>query len=284
MKKTLLNKLFNQSQKFLFVGLIGLFALNANSQVTIHEELFVETLGSWTEYSVTGEDQMWEPDDFDDMGNILYFAEMNNFSGGYHFENDDWLISPPLNLNDFSNEILNIETAGNFNGPDLELYYSTNYDGSSDPSTNGTWTNVPSVTWSPGDYEVTNSGDIDLSGVSGNAVYLAIRYSGDDFTGKLWQVHSVTVTGNQAANTFDPVNAEIMTIPSIYNNYLNFEITDMSKDLTFELRDVTGRQLGYYTQEQLGIQARINVAELPKGMYVLVVNMNGQIRGYKVVR
>ena len=57
---------------------------------------------------------------------------------GQPFANDDWLISPPLNLDDFENEALVFYNAMSYTGPDMELKISTDYDGGGDPYT-ATW-------------------------------------------------------------------------------------------------------------------------------------------------
>ena len=81
---------------------------------------------TWKAYDVSGDDS-WT------CG--TGYEAMNGYGGTI---DEDWLISPALNLNVYSGEVLTFKTATQYTGPALELVYSTNYDGTSSPSTQGT--------------------------------------------------------------------------------------------------------------------------------------------------
>lgn len=146
---------------------------------------------AWTPISVTG-DQLWDRDNTYGIGGSPC-AKMTGYSGT-SYENEDWLISPPMNLDVYTNENLTFYTAMDFTGPDLEVKYSTDYDGGGNPST-GTWTTI-SATLSPGSFAWTASGNVDLSGVSGTAVYLAFIYTSTASNSATWEVDNVLVTGD----------------------------------------------------------------------------------------
>lgn len=162
-----------------------------NISVLINSETF-GTCGSltWTPYDVTG-DNVWT------CG--AGYMEMNGFGGT---TDQDWLISPALNLSLYANEVLTFRNAKDFTGPDLQLVYSTDYDGVSNPSTNGTWTTLTFT-------KATNttfgsSGNVDLSAIVGSSVYLAFRYTATG-TGAgqaaLWRVDDISITGNITSAT-----------------------------------------------------------------------------------
>jgi hypothetical protein len=94
-----------------------------------------------------------------------------------------WLISPPINLSGSSNEILNfVSKDGYDNGAVLQVFVSTNYDGSSSPS-KAKWTQLK-ATVSKGSVNGLaaswqSSGNISLNSFSGT-VYIAFRYEGAD--------------------------------------------------------------------------------------------------------
>jgi hypothetical protein len=125
------------------------------------------------------------------------FARVNGF--GADVASDDWLISPAFNLNAYENEALTFDTAYNFDGPDIELLVSTNYN----PSVNA---NPGSATWLPydfgisatGNYTWSTSGPIDLSGISSTNVHVAWRYTTTG-TGpgqsRVWEVDNILLTG-----------------------------------------------------------------------------------------
>jgi len=106
--------------------------------------------------------------------------------------NNDFLISPPMNLDAYTDEVLTFYTAMGGKGNPLLVRYSTDYDGS-DPGA-ASWTDL-SATLSTGSFEWTYSGSVDLSGISGDEVYLAFLYTSDDYFAATWAVDNVIVTG-----------------------------------------------------------------------------------------
>lgn len=190
-------------------------ASNTNIQLLPFLETFeTEDLGIFHSYSVTGTNQ-WYNDAYDDN----HFAKMSNYNGSVNIENEDWLITYAINFNNYTNEVMRFRTAMqdySDNSTFLYLKYSTNYDGMSDPNT-ASWTDITGeANWSSGNYEWVESGDIDLSGVIGNAVYLAFQYVSEDGSGKTWEVDNVSVSlegANQA-----PEITEITRYPELVDN------------------------------------------------------------------
>ncbi|MCK5079132.1 MAG: hypothetical protein KAR09_04260, partial [Bacteroidales bacterium] len=126
-------------------------ATATTTSVVIYED-FDWSWMAWTPVSVTG-DQVWVIDDYGVGGTDC--AKMSGFVYPTSFENEDWLISPPMNLDAYTNENLTFYTAMNYTGPDLVVKYSTDYDGGGDPST-ASWTDL-SPTLSPGGWAWTPS-------------------------------------------------------------------------------------------------------------------------------
>ena len=145
---------------------------------------------AWDRVSVVG-DQEWARDNSFGIDGTPC-AAMSGYSGGFN-ENEDWLISPPMNLDAYTNEILTFHTALNYSGQAIEIKYSTDYNGGGDPGS-FTWTNV-TATLSPGGWAWTHSGNIDLSGVSGTNVYIAFVYFSTSSATATWEVDDVMVYG-----------------------------------------------------------------------------------------
>lgn len=94
-----------------------------------------------------------------------------------------WLITPVISLSNSANEVLQFQTKDGFdNGGTLQVYVSTNYDGSNTPS-KSKWTALKavvakgSVSGIRGDW--VNSGNVSLSGYTGK-VWIAFKYEGAD--------------------------------------------------------------------------------------------------------
>jgi trimeric autotransporter adhesin len=121
-------------------------------------------------------------------------------SGSGAQTNEAWLISPALHLNGIVNmPVLSFYSRGEFTGPILKLFVSTDYDGSSSPAT-ATWTEITTANFPtpPGSATTTwtLSDNIDLSAYKSAAnVYLAFQYTSSPATNAArWSIDDVTIT------------------------------------------------------------------------------------------
>ncbi len=154
-----------------------------------YSEAFEVDLGDCYTFSVSGDSKWWRQGEYSSNG----YAMMNGFDSGDIEE--DWLILPGINLDNYSNEALQFETSYLYGIEDadnyLKLFYSTDYNGVGDP-TLATWTELPfdkpvaSGTWTP-------SGLIDLSSVSGNSVWIGFKYHYEPGNYRWWMVDNVVV-------------------------------------------------------------------------------------------
>jgi hypothetical protein len=196
--------------------------------VTIESENFDASWGNWTTISVLGE-QVWDRDNNFGIGDTPC-ARISGYSGGY-VQNDDWLISPALNLNDYTNEIITFQNAKNYTGNDLELKVSVNYNGGGDPYT-ASWTTL-SYTLCPGTWEWTFSGEVDLSGFNGPAVYVAFHYTCTSSASATWEIDDIEIMGEENT-TIDPE-------PSNYPT--DFQATAAGSTIGLTWIDAVGTQL-----------------------------------------
>ena len=166
-----------------------------SSLVLINQEPFEGGLGTWTQYSVIG-DQVWEY--ASGYGNPPGCAKVSGYSGG-PLDNEDWLISPSFDFNTISGEKFSFESAVGYTGPALTLMVSTDYDGSSAPSS-ATWTDLSaSAIWGI-DWSFLASGIIDLSSISGENVHLAFVYTSNPTDGTAtWEVDNLLLTAESGA-------------------------------------------------------------------------------------
>lgn len=174
------------------------------------EDFEATDLGVFGEYSVSGDENIWHNDDFEDN----LYAKMSNYNGTANIENEDWMITRPINFNNYTNEVLNFGNSMkdySDNSTYIYIKYSTNYDGTSNPN-DASWVDLSAMaTWSTGEYQWVESGDIDLSGINGTEVYLAFQYVSEASSGKTWQIDNVSVTLG-ATNT-PPVISNISQSP-----------------------------------------------------------------------
>lgn len=158
--------------------------------VPIFQETFDSNFGSWIKYSVTGA-QVWTLST--QYGNAAPCAAMSGFSGGNNV-NEDWLISPNIDLTNVSNGVLSFDTASRYSGNLLEAKISTNYSGSGNPNA-ATWTDLSAtLDTDTGSFVWTNSGAINLSAFSGSNVRIAFKYTSTSSASRTWEVDNVKVT------------------------------------------------------------------------------------------
>jgi hypothetical protein len=151
-------------------------------------ETFQTTFDDWTKYNVTGA-QVWS---LSDVGNPGKCADMNGFASGAQ-TNEDWLISPSLDLTSVSSAILSYQTAKNFTGNAIQVLISTNYVGSAAPST-ATWTPLGGSIATASNFTWKDSGDVSLASYLNNSnVRIAFKYTSNTSGAAQWRVDNVRI-------------------------------------------------------------------------------------------
>jgi hypothetical protein len=157
---------------------------------TIFSEAFSGTLGNFTAVSVVG-DQLW-------VGSS-YGATMTGHVGTADFANEDWLISPAINLTGKTNAVLSFQHTINFGDvanmqANHTLWVSTDYT-SGAPST-GNWTQVTIPTYPAGsNWTFVGSGNISLPGsVLGNSnCRIAFKYLSSTLPASTWEIKTLKI-------------------------------------------------------------------------------------------
>ncbi|RDC58498.1 hypothetical protein DU508_00385 [Pedobacter chinensis] len=160
------------------------------------------------QYSVTGP-QTWgctttfghdasDPTGAASLGNAL---QINGYSGG-NVQNEDWLISPALNISSFNYAILSFWTRSAFAGDKLQLKVSSNYSGTGDPAL-ATWTSLDGKFPETGSDRWIKSDNIDLSAYKGSPVYVAIVYNSTTSSASRWTVDDFAVTNSSTPPAVD---------------------------------------------------------------------------------
>jgi hypothetical protein len=116
-----------------------------------------------------------------------------------------WLISPPINLNNTSNEQLSFLTKDAFdNGASLQVFISTNYDGGNSPW-KAKWTLLKTIVSKGSINGIAprwiESGKISLNGFN-NTIYIVFKYDGNDLPNAVhnrttaFQLDEIKIMGN----------------------------------------------------------------------------------------
>jgi hypothetical protein len=167
-------------------------ATTPNSVIINYENFNDTTFGSWTQKSIIG-DTTWTVRGTYGVGGSCY-ANVTGYMGqGLYAQNEDWLISPSMNFNLYTDEELTFQTAMKYTGPALEPLISNNYDGVGNPN-NFTWTPL-NAALSPGNFAWTPSGTVDVSGINGTNVHIAFKFTCTDTESATWEVDEILTTG-----------------------------------------------------------------------------------------
>jgi hypothetical protein len=153
------------------------------------------TSGGWSVQQVTGPSVNWTVNtQAAQFGNV--YGQCKNFLPP-NVACETWLISPSMDLTYFAssttNPIFSMESACNYSGADIVVYYSTDYV-SGLPAT-ATWTVIPiALPVADGNWDWVNSGSIDLSALTtGSNVHIGIQYTGTNSNGRTWEIDEIKV-------------------------------------------------------------------------------------------
>ncbi len=201
------------------------------------------------------------------------YANANGYNDDV--DNDQWCISPAFNLNNYEGVTLTFMNAMKFTGPDLELYFSNNYDGQ-DPTT-AMWQRID-FTMSEGNYIWTESGEISLNGFSGSNCYLGFRYTSTIEEGAAsWEIDDIVLT----ATSITSVNEVSLMEVNVWN-YDNEIFVENNTDNNVQLSvfNVLGQQVLAKTVATGSVRFTHNLA---KGMYIVTLQCNDERKSGKII-
>ncbi len=255
-----------------------------NSEVVIFNKDFDDnsiTSGGWTSQSITGSGQEWITSTHSGYTNG-YYAKMSGYDGSSNNINEDWLISPAVNTDNYTSAILNFVTSMNEYGTDntFNVFILEDYDGTSNPST-ATQNDITSiVNLSPGSYTFTNSGDIDLSSYTG-AIYLAFKYTSGTSNGRTWEVDDILLKGDVVEGI-----EQILNSIKIYPNPIEktLFISSDKNISTLSIVDILGQTVNSFTNIN-SKNKEINLENLNNGIYIIsIINIDGSNNVIKFIK
>ena len=273
-----INALYNTSDH-LPVSMEMVFGLSS-APITLFNKTFDDqdlTSGGWRQYSVTDSNLVWNIPTNTNGHNGTYYGEMSgyDYANSTSVQNEDWLISPAFNADETLSETLTFWTAGKYSGNDLQVYYSSNYDGVSNPNT-ATWSEITGFNLSTtADYTWESSGNIDISNIVGENVRIAFKYTSTDTESRKWQIDDILLVGTNSNASVNEVKSEKLF--SIYPNpsqdILVVE-TNSLNDQNGQIYNIQGQIIKSFIIK--GLQTKISVADWPSGIYFVKIGNNVQ--------
>lgn len=254
----------------------------ATTQSIVASNNFNTDLAPWTQYSVTGT-QVWTMDLTHGL-NGTGCAKMSGFEGGTSFENEDWLISPAIDLSGITDTKLQFYTAYNYDGAPLAVLVSTDFSGG-DPTTGCTWTDISSgAVFSAGGWAWTPSGFIALGVSDMPNVHIAFKYASTADASRTWEVDEVVVAGTTGVGIKENKVAGYTTAvyPNPCNDWFEAKTTVKSKYVVM-IHNTQGSLVK--TIETDEYSTKIETATLPTGLYFVTFQNtnNGSKEVHKLV-
>ena len=207
---------------------------------------------------------------------------MNGYSGG-PIPNEDWLISPELNLSAYESISFSFDHARNYASNDgLFVLVSADYDGSSDPSSNGTWTDLTSMFTFPeggGSWDFIAAGTADVSTYSGTSTYFAFKYTSTDAAASTWEIDNALISGVAAVGVSEIKETTLQVFPNPATNIVNINC-----DIEGQLRiiNLAGQTLLELKTRKGANQ--LNVQHLNQGLYMIqFTNHTGAVSTQKLL-
>ena len=251
-------------------------ATTEDIEILLFED-FNDGLGVFTAYDAYG-DQNWHRGTY--QGTT--YANMNGYAEGAPHQNEDWLISPTINIPSGLYEELQFEfrTAKKFEGPDLQVLVSMDYDGEGEPS-EYTWLNITDVfDFSTGDYEWVESGTFVIDEILPGHYHFAFLYTSTNEAAASWEIDYVKLIGKGTTS----VNENNIQSVSLYPNPAREQVSfTLESDAQVSVFDVMGRMVS--EMNAVAGEAQLNVSELESGVYFVNVRYaNGTTAVSKFVK
>ena len=233
-----------------------------NVEVLLFED-FDDGLGVFTEYNAYGE-QVWHQGVY--QGTT--YANMNGYADGANHQNEDWLISPTINIpvNTYDEIQFEFRTAKKFDGPDLQVLVSMDYEGTGEPS-DYTWLDITDAfDYSTGNYEWVESGVLIIEGdqLLPGHYHFAFKYTSTDQAAASWEIDYVKLIGKVTLSVDENDAQTISLYPNPASEQVSFELDN---DAQVSVFDMTGRKVSEMNATAGNTQ--LNVSQLESGVYFI---------------
>ena len=163
-----------------------------------------------------------------EWGSAVYNGNTYAYANAYnHGATESWLITPAITPLTAGGVTLSFTTAKNYNGPDLQVKYSTDYNGSGSP-VSATWTDITSnFSFSSGSWSWTESGDVVIAGAT--PLYFAWVYTSEESSAAAWELDNILVSAETGATS--EVAAPVFTpAAGTYTDSVTFSLTCATED------------------------------------------------------
>lgn len=235
----------------------------------------------WSKYSVTGA-QQWGCYSYGYNNTQCY--SMNGYQGGNNV-NEDWLITPRMNLSAMNAAYINFLAYRKFSGDVLKVMVSTDYSGNGNPNTGANWTDL-AINFNTADTNF-RAFSANLTAYKAQPMFVAFKYTSSATDGSQWKLDNIVVSASPTAVANIAKNNMDLTVvgnPTSGNIQLMFEVKEAGA-YTVSVLDITGREMVRRNAALgTGVQ-RLSVdgMSLSSGMYIVKMTNENSFGATKAV-
>jgi hypothetical protein len=217
---------------------------NTSVELPYQIDFKTEGLGDWLTYTTEGTVE-WE--------STNYGVQANGYNKG---SGEAYLISPAVTASDI---VLAFSSQKSFNGNDLQLFYSTDFDPSImlQPS-DASWTEITDMAIWATSQETTESGNIELHDLAA-PIRFAFKYTCEANEAARWTIVELSISKGQPSGIEDVATNEMKVI-----NGKGQVTIETAEAMPIAIYALTGAQV-----RQIELVEGTNIIELPAGIYLI---------------
>lgn len=245
----------------------------------LYEDFENGSLGIFSSVNVVGSGQEW----------IIYayqgnaFAKMSGFDGSAAAQNEDWLLSPQIDMDSYTDESLSFRTSMNYvdETTTFQVLFSDDYSGSGDPN-QADWNDLTDqANFSTGNYTWVESGTIDLSSITGSEITFAFKFTCGSQS-ETWQLDDINIVGTAIGVGIED-NIDSQSV-SIYPNPAK-EWIQLKGDISQNSQLIIYNYLGQVEHEEnVSSNHTIYIGDLKSGIYILQLkDKNSAVQNFRLV-
>ena len=199
------------------------------------------------------------------------YAVINTYENG---ANESWLVTPAVNMDAISNRAFSFsmtsynsnKTVGECGEGQFEVYYTATFDGSTIDKSNWTrFTSVDNVQLGDESW-VWVDVDLDVSAITGEAIYFAFVHKSDATNGTTWELDNVLLTGN-VTRVEEYSKADRI---AVYPNPAHQTISLTEEAHLVEVCSLSGRTV--IKMQEVKAHQAINISTLQPGIYIVKID------------